>query len=74
MTTRLSKPVTRLITIGNDRWNVTLGFSGVEFRAFRSPSRSAILLPYGEALTRAAWIAGAKDKKPRTRRIKRSVV
>lgn len=71
--TALTKPVTRKIEIDGSIWNVTLDYAGVTFRAFRSREKSAITLPYAHALTRAAWIAGEKEDKPRrrSRRIKR---
>jgi hypothetical protein len=65
MASRLTKPVTRVIWIGDRAWNVTLGFSSVTFRAFRSPERSAVMLPLNVALKTAAWINGDKPKPKR---------
>lgn len=72
MTMRLTKPVTRIIEISGDRWNVTLGFAGLSFRAYRSPKRSEILLPYPIGLQKAAWLAG--DRPTRKRRVKRGAI
>jgi hypothetical protein len=70
MATRLSKPVTRVVTIGGDYYKVTLDFAGIIFRRFRSPQRRELLLPYETALIRAAWINGDK---PKRRKVKRGV-
>lgn len=67
--TRLTKPVTRVVEISGDRWNVTLDYAGVTFRPFRC--RTRLTLPYPMALTRAAWIAGEKDGKRKPKRVKR---
>jgi len=73
MATKLTKPITRVIWIGDRAWNVTLGFSSVSFRAFRSPKRTEIMLPLTIALTQAAWVNGEKPKKKR-KRVKRSAL
>ena len=68
MSTRISKPVTRVIDIGGYPWNVTLNASSITFRAFRSPRRSEIILPLSAALQQAAWLAGAPKRKPKFKR------
>ena len=72
MATKLSKPVTRVTEINGDRWNVTLDYAGVSFRPYRG--RTLVMLPYTMALTRAAWVAGEKDKPKRRKRVKRSKI
>ena len=72
MATRLNKPITRTIVIGDRVWNVTLGFSSIAFRAFRSPKRTEIMLPLTIALTQAAWVNGENPKK--RKRVKRSAI
>lgn len=69
MTTRLTKPVTRIVTIEGDLWNVTLDYASITFRAFRSPKRSEIMLPYPAGLSRAAWLNG--DRPKRKKKIRR---
>lgn len=73
--TRLSKPVTRVVIIDGQPVNVTLSYSGVTFRFYRSRKGSAMLLPYPAALVRAAMLHGdaklaarAGAKKPSKRR------
>lgn len=72
MTTRLTRPVTRVIWIDDRAWNVTLGLSSIAFRAYRSPKRTEIMLPLTIALTQAAWVNGEKPKK--RKRVKRSAL
>lgn len=66
--TRLTKPVTRVVEIDGHKWNVTLDYAGVTFRAFRARSSSAFTQPYSQALTRAAWLNGEKPAKKRIKR------
>lgn len=71
--TRLNKPITRVVTINGDYYNVTMSLAGISFRRFRSPERFELLLPFETALIRAAWINGEKDGKKRRRTVKRGV-
>jgi len=70
MTTRLRKPVTRVVEISGDLWNVTLDYAGVTFRAYRG--RLSITLPYPGALARAAWLDGGTRK--RKQKVRRSAL
>lgn len=66
---RINKPITRVVDIDGSAWNVTLGFAGISFRAYRSRKTSEMLLPFPTALSRAAWLNG--DKPKRKRKVKR---
>ncbi|MBA3645315.1 MAG: hypothetical protein H0W63_03985 [Gemmatimonadaceae bacterium] len=72
MATKLTKPVTRLVEIrGGERWNVTLTPDGVSFRPYQC--RTAFLLPYPAAITRAAWLKADADKAAKGTKRKRRV-
>lgn len=70
--TRLTKPITRVVEVpGHGTMNVTLTADGITFRQFKK--RSALTLPYGSAIVRAAYlkadeIRAAKKTKKRVRR------
>ena len=73
MTTRLSKPVTRIVEIDGKPVNVTLGPLGITFREYKR--RKGFLLPYGSGFLRAITLfveqqrrEKAKGKKFRVQR------
>lgn len=65
---RITKPINRVVDIDGSAWNVTLGFAGITFRAYRSRKSSEMLLPFPVALSRAAWLNGDKPKRKRKAR------
>lgn len=68
MAMRITKPITRVVDIDGSAWNVTLGYAGISFRAYRSRRTSEMLLPFSTALSRAAWLNGEKPKRKRKTR------
>lgn len=75
--TRLTKPVTRARVFEHDgaHYHVTLDTAGIYFQRYRSPKRTALLLPYGSALLKAAFLAADSKlegkRKTRRRRVRR---
>lgn len=73
MTTRLTKPVTRVVEVDGKPMNVTLGPLGITFREYKR--RTGFLLPYGSGYLRAVTLYAeqqrrekGKQKKFRARR------
>lgn len=70
--TRLTKPVTRLVDTSEGPMNVTLTRDGISFRGYKK--RTTMLLPYGTAIYKAAWLkadqelAGKRKGRKRIRR------
>lgn len=81
MATPLRKPVTRAIMVDGQMMNVSLDYSGITFRYYRSRKGSAMLLPYPTALIRAAMLCGdakiaarAGVKKARKHKVRRGAL
>ena len=73
--TRLTKPVTRVVEVpGHGTMNVTLTADGITFRQFKK--RSALMLPYGAAIVRAAYLKAdeIRAEKKKRRKVRRSVI
>ncbi len=71
MTTRLSKPVTRVVEVDGKPMNVTLGPLGVTFREYKR--RTGFLLPYGSAFLRAVTLHVEAERRAKGRKPRRKV-
>lgn len=76
MSTRLTKPVTRLVEIDGQQWNVTITKDGVTYRQYKS--RTPLVLPHGTGLVRAAMLKADAERaakgKTKRRRVKRGAL
>lgn len=71
MTTRLIKPVTRVVEVDGKKWNVTITVNGVEYREYKR--RKGFLLPHGSAIIRAVtlYVEQQRREKKKARKIRR---
>ena len=71
MSTRLTKPVTRLVEIDGKPMNVTITATGVEYREYKR--RTAYLLPHGSAFVRAVTLYVEQQRREKGKGRKRKI-
>lgn len=72
MSTRLTKPVTRVVEIDGKPVNVTITANGVQYREWKR--HTSFLLPHSVAFLRAVTLHVEANRKGRKRKVRRSVI